>query len=57
MTAQQTTDQRRALAASQALQARIRRENAEWDRRSAHMAALTLRQQIEAHKQAKKEAP
>lgn len=56
MTAQQETDLRRAQAASQALQARIRRENAAHDRRMDYLRGKTLRQ-IAAQQQQKKGAP
>lgn len=44
MTAQQQTEMNRAHAASLAAQARIRRENAAWDRRQAYQRAKPLRQ-------------
>lgn len=56
MTAQQQTDLRRAHAASLAAQARIRRENAAYDRRQDYLRGKTLRQ-IAAQQQQKKGAP
>lgn len=51
MTAQQETDRNRALAASLALQARIKRENTAWDRRMDCLRGKTLRQIAAEQKQ------
>lgn len=45
MTAQQETDQRRALAASQALQARIKKENAAHDAQQARLLEQERKQE------------
>ena len=51
MTAQQETDRRRAHAASVAMQARIKRENAAHDRRMEYLRGKTMRQIPEEQKQ------